>query len=104
MKAWIVTLYIVAIGLAAFGVYTMLAYDSDEGVGVLVGGDAYNYIIIAVRGVGFICTGIISALIATGIAVYDARNEQQTVTAEPQPSTPNVTLDSVKDFKMKSAD
>jgi hypothetical protein len=32
----------------------------------IVGGDAYNYIIIGIRGTGLICAGIISALISNG--------------------------------------
>jgi len=82
VKGWVVTLYVVAVGLAAYGVFYMLAYDSESGVGTLVGGDAYNYIIIAVRGVGVICTGVVVALIATGVAVYDARNPRS-VSDEP---------------------
>jgi hypothetical protein len=54
-----------AIGLAAHGVDTMLTYDASYGSSdKIVGGDAYNYIIRATRGVGFIMCGVISAVFA----------------------------------------
>lgn len=55
--------------------------DADAGdyTGHIVGGDAYNYIIIGVRGVGLIGVGVVSALIGTGLlithAVVNAKHE-----------------------------
>jgi hypothetical protein len=77
LKQIIALFYIVAVGLAIYGVIMMFNYDTSDGTGVIVGGDAYNFIIIAVRGVGIVCTGIISALIATGLAVYDSKNSDE---------------------------
>jgi hypothetical protein len=56
---------VAAVGLAAHGLDTMLTYDSSYGPpDKVVGGDAYNYIIRATRGVGFIMCGVISAVFA----------------------------------------
>ena len=57
---------VVAMLLVGVGFYTMFTYDSIRGEGKIVGGDAYNYIIIATRGVGFISAGVVSALIGVG--------------------------------------
>jgi hypothetical protein len=60
VAAW-VTLAL-AVGFLIFGLYRMLVYDeySDK----IVGGDAYNYLILTERGIGFICAGIALAVIA----------------------------------------
>lgn len=62
----------IAGALTLIGFYTMFTYQAtasdfgDPGPGQIVGGDAYNYIIIAVRGVGFIAAGGVSALVGVG--------------------------------------
>lgn len=53
--------------MAAWGFKTMYTYSAtanpySPGVGEIVGGDAYNYIIIGVRGLGWIAAGILCAL------------------------------------------
>jgi hypothetical protein len=57
--AWMFLL--AGIGLGIFGVYRMHAYDAGDKI---VGGDAYNYTILATRGVGFVCAGILSVSVA----------------------------------------
>ena len=47
--------------LGVFGLYRMHAYDVGDKI---VGGDAYNYTILATRGVGFVCAGILSVTVA----------------------------------------
>jgi hypothetical protein len=53
--AFVWLMLLAAAGLAGFGVYRMYAYDitTDR----IVGGDAYNYTILATRGVGLIAAG-----------------------------------------------
>jgi hypothetical protein len=83
MKAWMIILYMAAIGFAVAGIYVMFYYDPEDLSTKIVGGDAYNYIIIGVRGVGLICVGIISSLIATGIAIYDSKNDAASTSISP---------------------
>lgn len=54
--------------LAIVGIVTMYNYEADSAR--IVGGDAYNFIIIATRGTGLICAGIVSALIGCALAVF----------------------------------
>lgn len=57
---------IAALGFAIYGVDMMLTYDSSYGSSdKIVGGDAYNYMIRATRGVGFILCGVIMSIFAT---------------------------------------
>lgn len=68
-----VLFYLIAVGLAGWGVFTMFAYSPDPlgaGWGQIVGGDAYNFQIIATRGVGFVAAGIVSALIGLSVQVH----------------------------------
>lgn len=63
-----------SLGLVAFGIWRMTTYDS----GVLsddkiVGGGAYNYTILATRGVGFICAGVAFAGIGAVFALLAVR-------------------------------
>lgn len=70
MKKLPLLLFAVAIALVGVGFYVMFSYGdySDSNLlgntaGHIVGGDAYNYIIIAVRGTGFMLAGVVSALL-----------------------------------------
>jgi hypothetical protein len=64
---------LIAVLFAVFGVWEMYSYgESDK----IVGGDAYNYTIIAARGTGLICCGIISALIAVTVSIWDLIDRQ----------------------------
>ncbi|RLI46570.1 hypothetical protein DRO69_02795 [Candidatus Bathyarchaeota archaeon] len=54
---------IVSVIFAFVGVCRMYTY------GHIVRGDAYNYIIIANRGIAWICVGIISAIIGCTLAI-----------------------------------
>lgn len=64
---------VVALLLCLFGLYKTFAYGSDD---KLVGGDAYNFIILAGRGTALICAGIVSALTGVAIAIYDLTDQQ----------------------------
>jgi hypothetical protein len=58
-----------AIGLVIAGFAVAFTYDANAFSGQrgrVVGGDAYNYIIIGVRGAGFIGAGVVSALLGVG--------------------------------------
>ena len=59
---WAVLFLLTAGVLVGFGFYRMYTYDSLSETDKIVGGDAYNYIIIATRGLGFISAGIVAAL------------------------------------------
>ena len=69
VAAWIFAL--VAISFAILGIHRMYTYDILDDK--IVGGDAYNYQILATRGVGLICVGIISAVIACMLALFSLR-------------------------------
>lgn len=50
----------------------MYYYSEDSfGMGHIVGGDAYNFIIIALRGLGFIVTGLIFTVVGSILLIYD---------------------------------
>jgi hypothetical protein len=58
----------IAIGFVIWGMVRMFTYDelSDK----LVGGDAYNYIVLTIRGVGLIAVGCASAALAATFAIF----------------------------------
>lgn len=62
--AWAWLFLTVSVMLVAVGFSVMFTYHGSHGQ--LVGGDAYNLMIIATRGVGFIAAGIVSALLGVG--------------------------------------
>ena len=68
-----------AAGFAAFGAYRMFAYSETDKI---VGGDAYNFTILATRGVGLITIGCTCAIIALVFAVLN-----QTARAEAMRTT-----------------
>lgn len=56
-----------AVILVGVGFYTMYHYESGYSSSTrIVEGDAYNYIIIATRGVGWIVAAIVLALLGVG--------------------------------------
>jgi len=67
--------YVVAAVLIGIGFYVMYTYGSGErfdklgNVGRVVGGDAYNYIIIAVRGVGWIAAGLAATVVGAACSI-----------------------------------
>lgn len=63
-------LVLAALGFMIAGLTTMYTYS--EG-GMIVGGDAYNYIIRANRGVGLIGAGIVSSVLATIVSMFALR-------------------------------
>jgi hypothetical protein len=67
-------LFLIGAGLfTLFGLVEMYKYGPDDKV---VGGDAYNYIIMASRGTGLICAGVVSALVGVAVAVFDLTDKQ----------------------------
>jgi len=60
--------YVGALALVGVGFYTMFTYQSwgTEGPGRFVGGDAYNYLIIATRGVGWMVAAVVAAILGLG--------------------------------------
>ncbi|WCK57681.1 hypothetical protein PP175_26970 (plasmid) [Aneurinibacillus sp. Ricciae_BoGa-3] len=78
MKSLGVCLYVVSVILAIVGFVTMYRYgnyDSNypslgDSTGHIVGGDAYNYMIIGVRGLGYIGAGILSAVVGSGCLIF----------------------------------
>lgn len=63
VTAW--TAALGGLGAAGFGVWRMLSYRSYNDTDKLTGGDAYNMQILAIRGVGWVCVGIL--LVGVGI-------------------------------------
>jgi hypothetical protein len=64
-----------AICLAIGGLWRMYSYSTND---KFVGGDAFNYIVLATRGVGLICAGILCGGIAgvlALIAIWEQRTE-----------------------------
>jgi hypothetical protein len=58
-----------SVGLVIAGFVVAFTYDSEFSTrqrGRIVGGDAYNHIIISIRGTAFIGAGIVSALLGVG--------------------------------------
>lgn len=57
--------FVGAFALVGWGFVTMYLYSPNalgDGAGQIVGGDSYNYIIIALRGIGFMLAGVVTAL------------------------------------------
>jgi len=71
-----VTFLVIAGIFTLAGLWRMYTYDSDTSSSKIVGGDAYNYIIIAARGTGLICCGIVSALVAVTVSIWDLIDRQ----------------------------
>lgn len=74
---------VLGVFLVAAGFFVMFAYNEqpeyslNPGMGQIVGGDAYNYIIIATRGVGFICAGGVSSLLGVSLLLVSVLRELQ---------------------------
>lgn len=100
LKLASILLYAVSIGLVATGFVFMFHYgDYDEKYntfgskfGHVVGGDAYNYIIIGVRGLGFIVTGLISALAASTLLVIDVISKKNALSQNIQHRSDEIPL------------
>lgn len=85
-------LYMLSLGLIAFGIITMVYYPIDmrDSIDMIMGdtaptfnhfveGDAYNLIIAGLRGLGYIVLGGFSGLFAMLITLFGLRKEQKTV-------------------------
>jgi len=70
-RTWSIIFFIVAALFVVNGLYTL---SSDDRV---VGGDAYNYIISAGRGIGKICAGLFFALVSVVLAIFDVDDRQK---------------------------
>lgn len=58
-----------AIVFVIYGLRTAYTYNSLSDAGKIVGGDAYNYIIIGVRGLAWVTTGLVCAVFAVLFAM-----------------------------------
>ncbi|MGH9943860.1 MAG: hypothetical protein ACRD9R_16065, partial [Pyrinomonadaceae bacterium] len=68
--------FIAAVIFAGVGLHTMYSYEANPSARI-VGGDAYNFIIIAARGTGLICAGIVSALLGNAfllLAIWSGKD------------------------------
>ncbi len=69
MRGLAILFFVIAVGLVIAGFVVMFNYDSTlceinhTGSGCIVGSDAYNYIILAVRSVGFIGSGAVAGIL-----------------------------------------
>lgn len=82
LRATAVILYLISVGFVIYGLYTMFTYgdaDSYDYTGHIVGGDAYNYIIIGVRGAGLILVGVVSAIIGNGFISWSKVSPEEPV-------------------------
>jgi hypothetical protein len=73
------------------GIYNL--YSGEH----IVGGDAYNFIIVANRGIGWICTGIVLAILGLTCAmtaIYTAYSRQKQVQFTPTSQTDTPEADS----------
>lgn len=89
LKGFAIFLYVVAFGLVVFGLITMFNYGDynvdtnplGSQTGHIVGGDAYNYTIIALRGAGLITAGVVVAVIGNGLIALESLNQRSTTSA-----------------------
>lgn len=80
MKGLSVFLYIVSLGLVIFGFITAYHYgdynsdynSSGSMFGHVVGGDAYNYTIMAGRGALWAIAGLVTTVIASALLIVEA--------------------------------
>ena len=70
-RRWSLIFLIVASLFIVNGLFTLSSNS------MVVGGDAYNYIISAGRDTGKICTGIFFALVSVVIAIFDLGDRQR---------------------------
>lgn len=70
LAALAVILVVLSFIFLGVGLYRM--YNYDDANDKVVGGDAYNYIILGIRGLAFIGIGIASAVISVVCAVFSA--------------------------------
>jgi len=85
---------IIAMIFGIFGLWRMHIYrDTDH----IVGGDAYNYTILATRGVGLVCLGVLFAIVAVVFMLMRVAALQSPVavgapvTEEPEPTPTDAT-------------
>jgi hypothetical protein len=75
-RGWMFFFYLLSLGSIIFGIvaaYFYPEYDSSIGIGNsfnhIVGGDAYNYTIMATRGLLWVCVGLTCAVIGASLTV-----------------------------------
>ena len=67
------TFVALSIALVFYGLHKMYDYDGIKDDTKIVGGDAYNYIIIATRSTAWVCAGVCSAVLSATLAVLSNR-------------------------------
>lgn len=84
-------LYVVSVIFLVFGFITMYNYgdyNSETNIfgnkaGHIVGGDAYNYIIIGIRGVGIILCGLLFSIVASTLIIIESIRNKEIKHIEP---------------------
>jgi len=71
LRGWAVAFWIGALFAGVIGI--ILLFNESR----IVGGDAYNYIIGAMRGVGWICLGVLCDVLACALLLFALRYEMQ---------------------------
>jgi hypothetical protein len=96
--------YLMAAGLIAYGFYVTYTYgdgstySKDGMVGHVVGGDAYNYIIIGIRGVGFMVAGLAASVAGAAASVVGVLSRPAaTEDVLPQVETADEVAETMKD-------
>jgi hypothetical protein len=65
---------IAAVALTLYGLRVAYRYGTEADK--IVGGDAYNFIIMAARGTAWVCAGVVSALASVVFALFDVSDRQ----------------------------
>lgn len=65
-----IVLFTTALVFTGIGIYMMYAYDPYHvSTHIATGGDAPNHLILASRGIGWICAGIVLALVGNAFLI-----------------------------------
>jgi len=74
LRFWAALLAVVGTGLIVLGLVLQYYYAPSytDGWGRVVGADAYNYLIIGLRGLALVVAGLASIVAATGCAICSA--------------------------------
>lgn len=71
LVGWAIAFWVAGLGAGVVGFWRL--YGEDR----IVGGDAYNYMISATRGVGWICAGILCAALSCALILFSRRSSGQ---------------------------
>ena len=71
---------VAAVVFAGYGLNTMYSYEGNYSAHV-VGGDAYNFIILAARGTGLVCAGIVCGLLGNAFLLFAMMEGNRKITS-----------------------